>query len=107
MSNSTPAHMQDKGLVFVLGHPRPAVEPLGAPYTLKHPDGSPMLAISTKDTFADCRSRWEEEQAAKAAAEAATDVLPAVEGLPLSAGDTIPLGPDVPLAKPTKSKAGA
>ncbi len=38
--------MNGKGLVFVRGHRRPTVAPLAARYVLRHPDGSPVRALS-------------------------------------------------------------
>jgi hypothetical protein len=68
-----PAAMDGKALVFVTGHDRPSVAPLGAKYVRRWPDGSPQLALSTKDTPAAAGARYTaaKEAEAKAAAEAA------------------------------------
>jgi len=50
--------MEGKTLAFVTGHSRPAVAPTGARYVRRHPDGTPMLATSTRDTLADCEARY-------------------------------------------------
>jgi hypothetical protein len=50
--------MRGKSLYFVVGHPRPAVAPDNAPFIRKHPDGSPMRAISGQDTLAACEARF-------------------------------------------------
>jgi hypothetical protein len=54
--------MTGKALVFVRGHKHPTVAPLTARFVLRHPDGAPMLALSTRDTLEACAARWERAQ---------------------------------------------
>lgn len=54
--------MTGKQLVFVRGHKHPTVAPLVARFVRRHPDGSPMVATSTKDTLEACEARWERAQ---------------------------------------------
>lgn len=56
--------MAGKGLVFVRGHKHPAVAPLTARFVRRHPDGTPMLATSTRDTIEAAEARWERAQVA-------------------------------------------
>ena len=51
--------MRGKALCFVRGSTKPAVAPLEALYVLRHPDGSPMVAESTSDSYEACSARWE------------------------------------------------
>lgn len=55
--------MARKALVFVAGHRRPAVAPLGARYTRRHPDGTPVRASSTRDTLEAALARRRSEAA--------------------------------------------
>ena len=64
--------MTGKALVFVAGHRRPAVAPLDAAYTRRHPDGTPIRALSTADTLDRAMARHEAATTGAARAGAAT-----------------------------------
>lgn len=90
------AAMAGKGLYFVTGHPRPAVAKPDDRFVRLHPDGTPMLAIGTRDTLDACRARWDAAADSKAKGRAKTASAPADEPAPADPALPVPKPAPVP-----------